>query len=145
MIKSFSGPNRFLSNFFLAPVEFEGEVYASTEHAYQASKTLSPGLRVLIGECPTPGEAKKLGGKVPVRSDWGAVKLKVMATVVLCKFRWHDVLRNRLLLTGEEELVEENPAHDNFWGNCTCLDCHDITGRNWLGGILMAVREELSP
>jgi len=31
----------------------------------------------------------------------------------------------------------------NFWGNCTCPRCRDIDGQNWLGRILMVVREEL--
>src|SRR5207247_1025063 len=35
-IDSFSGPYRFLSNFWPAEVEFEGIAYPSVEHAYQS-------------------------------------------------------------------------------------------------------------
>ena len=42
MIRSFTGEYRFLSNFFPSPVEFEGLVFPTVEHAFQAAKALSP-------------------------------------------------------------------------------------------------------
>jgi predicted NAD-dependent protein-ADP-ribosyltransferase YbiA (DUF1768 family) len=46
-------------------------------------------------------------------------------------------LADRLLLTGDEELIEGNYWHDHIWGVC------DGTGTNWLGKILMEIRDEL--
>lgn len=37
-IRSFSGKYAFLSNFFLAPIEYEGRCYVCSEAAYQAQK-----------------------------------------------------------------------------------------------------------
>ena len=39
-IGEFQGEYRFLSNFWPAPVEFEGITYPSVEHAYQSAKTM---------------------------------------------------------------------------------------------------------
>lgn len=40
-------------------------------------------------------------------------------------------------------MIEEIVSwHDNFWGNCTCVKCENIEGQNWLGKLLMKVRDE---
>ena len=39
-INRFVGPHRFLSNFWPVWIRFEGEVYPTLEHAYQAAKTI---------------------------------------------------------------------------------------------------------
>ena len=51
------------------------------------------------------------------------------------KFTNNDALhlKERLLKTGKEELVEGNTWHDNYWGNCTCEKCKNIAGQNKLG------------
>lgn len=41
MIERFDGMYKFLSNFYMTPIEYEGLVYPSSEHAFQAAKTLS--------------------------------------------------------------------------------------------------------
>lgn len=48
MINSFMGKYRFLSNFWPCKVIFNGLEYPSTEHAYQAAKTLNPEERYEI-------------------------------------------------------------------------------------------------
>ena len=58
------------------------------------------------------------------------------------KFRIPE-LREKLLATGNEELIEGNFWCDNTWGNCLCAECQDIPGRNMLGMLLMKVREEI--
>ena len=58
MINAFSGDYRWLSNFEEASVFFEGRAYKSTEHAYQAAKSLNPMVRKDIAECTTCGRAK---------------------------------------------------------------------------------------
>ena len=45
----------------------------------------------------------------------------------------------QLLDTGDQELVEYNTWGDTYWGVCTRIR----QGQNWLGKILMEVREEL--
>jgi ribA/ribD-fused uncharacterized protein len=74
---------------------------------------------------------------VPIRNDWEKVKLDVMRVAVRTKFSVHTELIALLLDTGDEELIEAAP-NDAFWG-CGA----DETGQNWLGRILMEVRQEL--
>ena len=46
-------------------------------------------------------------------------------------------LRNLLLATGDEELIEGNYWGDTYWGVCNGV------GQNKLGKLLMQVREEI--
>jgi N-glycosidase YbiA len=136
MISEFKGPFRFLSNFWNVEVTLDGVKYPTVEHAYQAAKT-SPENRVPFLNCERPGEAKRLGRKVPMRSDWESVKLDVMYQLVKEKFASNPILNRWLQNTGTQTLVEGNTWGDCFWGVC------NGKGENHLGKILMRVREEL--
>ena len=74
----------------------------------------------------------------PLRSDWEQVKDGIMQRGVLKKFETHAKIREILLATGDE-LIIENAPKDYYWG-CG----YDGSGKNKLGQILMAVREILS-
>lgn len=84
-----------------------------------------------------------MGKIIPVRPDWETIKVDVMKNVVRLKFTQSSELKTRLLATGDEELIEGNRWHDNFWGDCSCNNCSSVKGTNMLGKILMEVREEL--
>lgn len=133
---SFRGNLGFLSNFHEATIYVDGERYRSVEHAYQAYKTTDPWSRKLIREARTPGEAKKLGKSVLLRGDWDEVKIDLMRSFVRKKFE-NPFLRPLLLATDRATLVEGNTWNDTFWGVCRGV------GQNWLGKILMEVREEI--
>src|SRR5262245_22740028 len=60
-ITEFQGEHRWLSNFWPCGVEFEGVMYPSAEHAYQAAKTLDEGARRRIAGLATAAEAKAAG------------------------------------------------------------------------------------
>ncbi len=45
-ITSFRGAYSFLSNFYWASVYYEGIMYPTSEHAFQAAKTLEKALRL---------------------------------------------------------------------------------------------------
>jgi predicted NAD-dependent protein-ADP-ribosyltransferase YbiA (DUF1768 family) len=66
-----------------------------------------------------------------------------MEDLVRQKFSLYPTLREKLLATGEEELVEGNYWHDNFWGACSCRKCEGREKHNHLGRILMKVRSGL--
>lgn len=134
-ITSFSGDYRWLSNFWECSVEFEGVMYPSSEHAYQAAKTLNKRERLKIRDQSTPGKAKKAGQKIEIRSDWEDVKLNVMRTILLDKFNRHPDLRAKLVATGNAGLIEGNHWNDTFWGVCRGK------GTNHLGRILMKIRD----
>lgn len=128
---------RFLSNFYAAVVELDGLEYSSTEHAYQAAKTLDPAEREVIRTSKKFNEAKRLGKKVTLRPDWEQIKFQVMEDLVRQKFTKHEHLKTMLLETGEQYLEEANNWGDKVWGTCKGV------GHNHLGKILMKIREEL--
>lgn len=141
-IVDFRFKHRFLSNFHLAEVQLEGIEYPSSEHAYQAAKTLDPIMRETISKCGAPAVAKKIGKTIDLRADWEQVKFGIMQALVREKFTRHADLRAKLQETGSAALIEGNWWHDTYWGKCTCVK-HSGTGQNNLGKILMQVRAEL--
>lgn len=127
----------FLSNFYHAPFELGGKKYPTVEHYYQSRKTLNPHYAEKIISAPTPALARKLGRKCPLRPDWERIKVKVMEDAVRAKFTQNPHLKEKLLATGDAELVEFS-SWDRFWG----VD-RNGRGQNQLGKILMKIREEL--
>lgn len=138
-ITVFDGEYRFLSNFYEVDIYYwDNMSFWSAEHAYQYMKCgdrdgNSKG-RIMMAR--TPGEAKRIGQKIPLRRDWEYMKLYVMLKIVRRKFD-NRALANQLLLTGHRELIEGNSWGDMFWGMC------GSSGHNHLGKILMIVRDEL--
>ena len=137
-IDRFTGDHDFLSNFHPSPIEVDGILYPTVEHAFQAAKTSIPEEKQALAETATPGSAKHKGRKVQLRSDWEEVKVGIMEELVRLKFTTHGDLRAKLLAMGDAELVEGNNWNDRFWGVCRGK------GQNQLGKILMKVRSELS-
>jgi ribA/ribD-fused uncharacterized protein len=140
-ITRFWGDCQFLSNFYMREVEFEGLRYPSSEHAFQAAKTLDLELRKGVRDQPTPRLAKKAGRALELRTDWESVKVEVMEMILRDKFTRHADLRAALLETGDAELIEGNHWHDHDWGVCSCGRCPK--GKNYLGRLLMKIREQL--
>jgi ribA/ribD-fused uncharacterized protein len=139
-IAVFKGGYRFLSNFYYAPVVFDGEEYRTIEHAYQAAKTLDKSEREMIRNSRTPGRAKTLGKEMAtLRKDWQDIKISIMTDLVNQKFTKHSDLKEKLLATGDAEIQEGNWWGDTFWG----VDIDTGVGENNLGKILMKVREHL--
>jgi ribA/ribD-fused uncharacterized protein len=138
MINKFQGETRWLSNFHVADIEYEGLTYPSTEAAYQAAKSLDPEVRkAFTNRANTPGWAKKAGSSLTIRDDWESVKIDVMYEVCRYKFFHHEELKQKLLATGDIHLEEGNSWGDTFWGTT------NGKGKNHLGIILMKIREEL--
>ena len=142
MIVEFDGDYAFLSNFYPSSIYHEGITYPTNEHFFQAMKTLDISERKAIAAAETPGLAKRMGRNVKLRSDWEKIKVDVMRLGLILKFTDAE-LAEKLVATGDEELVEGNWWHDNTWGNCHCTACSRKGGRNLLGMLLMEVRKEL--
>lgn len=131
---------RWLSNFWGCEVYYEGVIYPTSEHAYQAAKTIDPLERYdLLTACVTPGQAKRYKKHLTIREDWQDMKLKVMKDILRSKFEMNPKLCTRLLETGHAELIEGNTWNDVFWGVC------NGEGENHLGKILMELREDFAP
>lgn len=139
-INGFDGKNRFLSNFYNAPVTYNGVCYANSEAAFQAQK--QPSRAREFTKLP-PNKAKALGRNVSLRRDWDDIKLAIMRNIVHAKFKQNTYLANKLIKTGNMEIIEQNYWHDNIWGDCDCNRCKNKPGKNELGKILMELRTEL--
>ena len=118
----------------MSDIRYNGLTFLNNEAAFQAQK------------CPeranefcrlNPSDAKRLGRKVRLRSDWETVKDKVMYDVCHAKFSQNAELRKQLLKTGDVELIEGNAWGDRVWGVCGGV------GENRLGRILMRIRDEM--
>lgn len=152
-IYGFTGPHRYLSNFW---VEQDG---SSVELRYQMAKCAEAHQRKYFDGL-NPREAKAMGQRVKIRTDWEAVKVDIMLFHVTRKFK-DPLLAHALKITGcgiggspaevirlnpdiwvnvqlpSLHLEETNSRGDTFWGVC------NGRGLNMLGQILMQVRGEL--
>lgn len=133
-IDCFRGKYFFLSNFFASNIRYNGLTFLNNEAAFQAQKC--PKRASEFCEL-NPSDAKRLGRKVRLRSDWESVKDDVMYDVCHAKFSQNANLRRQLLNTGNAELVEGNTWGDRVWGVCGGV------GENRLGRILMRIRDEM--
>jgi len=127
------------SNFAAFGFRIDGRWYRTSEHYFQAMKFEDAEYQEKIRETKSPMIAARLGRsrKIKIRDDWEQVKIDVMRTAVRAKIGEHRELQELLQGTGEEELIEA-AAGDYFWGIGK-----DGSGQNWLGKILMEVRDEI--
>lgn len=143
VIDEFRGDYWFLSNFYPSSIvlvmvfEWAQEImtFPTAEHAFQAFKAQNLRDAKMIAESRTPADAKRLGATVKMRNDWPSVRVPVMTGVLVSKFTQNEKLKQRLLNTGDAQLIEGNTWGDKFWGVC------DGEGKNHLGIALMNIRE----
>lgn len=126
---------------------------------FQAFKfmTTDPALAELIRTQPSARSARREAGyhRDHQRSDWFDVNVEVMDVILHAKFTQHKDLREKLLETGNRELIEDSPVRfsvpslphfyglnqeqdDVFWGIG-----RDGQGRNELGKALVRLRGRL--
>jgi len=134
VIKGFFGEYRWLSNFHIVDIYYDGVIYPSTEHAYQAAKSSNINTRkeFLKLSCK---EAQLKGQTIKIVDNWIDIKYSVMFNVILYKFKHNDDLKKMLVDTGDKYLEETNHWGDTYYGVC------NGEGQNKLGKILMEVRE----
>lgn len=135
-IDKFDGEFSFLSNFYPTPIEMDGIVYPSLEHAFQAAKSDDQEYREYVSKLTSPGKAKRAGREVRLRENWDIIKKEVMLQLLMKKFSNPDLCL-KLLATGDSVLIEGNWWKDTFWGVCNGV------GENHLGKLLMHVRSEI--
>jgi ribA/ribD-fused uncharacterized protein len=119
--------------------------YTSSEQCFQHRKLLLVGndkqaAKVLGAEKPTQCKARAGKRCAPMTDEqietWEAHRVAVMREAVAAKFAQNEDLRQRLLATGDAQLVEKLPRFaDAFWGVNGKGE-----GENQLGRILMDVR-----
>jgi len=129
-------PYGCFSNFSPHGIELDGQWWPTTEHYFQAQKFAGTPFTEKVRLAHSPKQAAEIGRdrNLPLRRDWERVKDDVMLRAVLCKFETHEDIRQILLDTGDEDIVE-NTSYDYYWGCGTNGD-----GKNMLGKILVEVR-----
>jgi N-glycosidase YbiA len=133
-------PYGCFSNFSPHAVFIDGTTWTTVEHYFQASKFIDSKLRFSIQMAKSPLMAARMGRDTShdLRSDWEEIKESVMRKAIRAKIIQHSDVRETLLKTSNEIIVEHTPR-DSYWG-----DGPDGTGKNMLGKIYMDIREELT-
>ena len=104
----------------------------------------------LIMETSNPKEQKRLGRAIVGYSDekWNPVARDLSYIGVYQKFMQNSEIQKALLESGDKVLVEASPV-DKKWGvglehlDPRILDKSKWLGTNWLGQILMKVRDDI--
>jgi predicted NAD-dependent protein-ADP-ribosyltransferase YbiA (DUF1768 family) len=141
LIDRFTGVDAWLSDYAPCSVSFDGEIYPTREHAFQAAKTLDLRERARIAAAATPQEAHSLGQAVTLRPGWneaGRYAAKWQIRAAACND--NPDLAAHLDATGTALLVDGNTDHDRHWGQCVCTDHQEIIGGNNDGLTWMAIR-----
>ncbi len=129
------------SNFSAEAIEFNGILYTTCEHAYQALKFIdtAPEIAKQITRAKSPHEAKKIAerNRHLQAENWDDIKLGVMEELLRAKLAQHPYVRKKVLQTKEYSLCEDSP-YDSFWGVGPDLD-----GQNQLGKLWIKLRNEL--
>ncbi len=136
-------PYGAFSNLYRRRVRFEGEVFPTSEHAYQSGKARRPEVRRWLMEAPSPALLAMAAHGLyywDVAPGWSTAKFDRMRQVLRAKFTQHGDLRKLLVATGDVRLVETatiDNETNRLWGEVNGI------GRNMLGLLLMEVRGEL--
>lgn len=137
-IKGFKEEWSFLSNFAAVKLQYDGIVYPSSEHLYQAMKFNNQEVRFEISQLPTAGAAKRAGRDPKyteyLLAEWDDIRYNVMYDICLLKFSTAK-FKKLLLETGDRYIEETNVWGDTYWGVCKGV------GENNLGKILMSIRD----
>lgn len=132
----------WLSNFWPAEITMNGKTYPTVEHYFQWQKARDAhdnAAAEAIRTASTPAKAKAMGRKVKGLDveSWDIGRVATMYMALLAKFEQNPDLREKLLETGNAELVEASPS-DYYWGIG-----RKRTGKNMLGELLMGLRAKL--
>lgn len=128
------------SNFAHYGFKLEGKMWMTSEHYFQAQKFCGTEYEEIIRLLDKPMRAAEMGRNrtLPLREDWERVKDNIMRKTVCAKFKQNKEIRDILLSTGNETIIEKT-TNDYYWG-CG----KDGSGKNMLGIILMEVRRKSS-
>jgi ribA/ribD-fused uncharacterized protein len=147
-IENFREDYFFMSNMYVLenPVDtIYGIQVPTSEHAYQADRFTSFVAHEMVANTDDGIRAKNLARyllKIGVeqRPDWDFIKVTRMHEINAQKYARNTEIAEKLIATGDKELVEGNVWDDRFWG-VSPVGSRD--GQNHLGRILMRLRYEL--
>jgi ribA/ribD-fused uncharacterized protein len=127
------------SNFSIYPLMYDGVLWPTSEHAYQACKFSDEKTKDEIMKASNPMDAFNIGRDVKniLKKDWYEIRIKVMEKIVREKIKQYPIIYNKLIETKDREIVEASPI-DSFWGWGP-----DKNGENHMGKIWMKLRAEI--
>lgn len=142
------------SQWFEAEFVIDGIRYPTAEHFMMAEKARLFGDEAALErilQASNPAAAKAAGREVQGFDDevWAENRWEIVVQANYAKFSQHPALRDFLLSTGDQVLVEASPV-DFVWGTGFAADSpyaevpSEWTGMNLLGFALMEVRSRLS-
>ena len=138
---AFFYPKEFyiFDNFTAFQVEFDGQLWPTSEHAFQAAqfKSSAPGVFQEILDAKSPHDAQKIAfqNKTKSHPNWEETKESVMKEILICKVEQHPYVLKKLLASGNREIIEDS-WRDSEWGWGENKD-----GENKLGKLWMEIRD----
>ena len=134
----------FLHPFFYSPIIADGISYLTPLHYYYYNKFLqwkeiSDELRLLEDTddlITKASDYRKIKGDKQYWDAWTLSKEAIMKKANKLKYDAYEVYRNKLMETGNQALIYEEPKQNPFWGGT------DPNSLNALGKILMELRSE---
>lgn len=154
-ITAFFTKDSFLSNHHLANQQIGNKIYNCNEQFFMEQKALTfndQETATAIMREPNPGRQKGLGRQIPNFNQkiWNSKCLDIMKTGLEAKFTQNPSLKQSLLATGTNMLLEANPK-DSYWGIGMAMRDYRIwisniwikTATNHLGRLLSELRREL--
>lgn len=127
------------SNFFPLGFTVNDIYYKTSEHYYQSKKFEGHPDEQDVIDAKGPEKSAQIGRDTsrPLRKDWDLIKDNVMFDALVYKFTAHESLKELLLSTKDEDIVEFSNK-DFYWGSG-----NDFTGLNKLGKLLVMLRQGL--
>ena len=127
------------------PLEVNGVKIRTSEALYQACRFPHiPQVQheIIAQRSPMTAKMKGKPHRSNSRSDWDAVRIKIMRWCLQVKLaqNW-DKFSELLLETGDMPIVEHS-RRDDFWG-AKPVDWETLVGANALGRLLMELRERV--
>jgi len=140
--KIFFYPKEFyvFDNFAAFQVEYDGVLFSTSEHAYQATKFKKTNSKTyeLVKQSRSAHDAQKIANenKNKVDPEWNKYKMSIMKDILRNKIEQHPYVLKKLIQSGNREIIEDS-WRDPTWGWGKNKD-----GKNLLGKLWMELREE---
>lgn len=127
-------------NFTAYQVEYDGYLWPTSEHAFQAAgfKGVAEDVVEQIKDATSAHDAQKIMQANISRQDpdWKSKQREVMKSILRCKIDQHPYVLRKLLQSGDREIIEDSWRDDTWgWGK-------NKDGENRLGKLWMELRTE---
>jgi ribA/ribD-fused uncharacterized protein len=142
------GPHGWLGNLAPYPVRHDGRVWRTSEALFQGLRFDDATIQETIRRQKSP-----MAGKFTARHykakmvvvPWSRQDLANMEMVLRLKLEQHPELRQKLLVTGSRQIIEDCTSRPHgsglFWG--AARNDGQWVGKNRLGKLWMKLREEV--